>query len=175
MEAPDIIEKLRAEFGDAILQADVEAVDPFAVVQAERVHDIIQYLRDADDLMFDYLMSISGVDYQGIVEGDPLGVVYHLYSYQHRHTFVIKAQVPRDDPHCPTVSDLYGAANWQEREAFDLFGIVFDGHKDLRRILLPPQWEGHPMRKDWQEPETILGISTVRKSLRERLAEKNNG
>jgi len=174
MEAPEIIEKIRSRFEDTVVESDVEAVDPFAVVRAETIHDLIQYMRDTDGLKFDYLMSISGVDYQGIREGAELGVVYHLYSYTHRHTFVIKTLVSREDPHVPTIMDLYGAANWQEREAFDLFGIIFDGHSDLRRILLPPGWEGHPMRKDWQEPETIFGISTSRKSLREKLAEKHN-
>lgn len=175
MEAPEIIEKLRSEFADAIVEADIEAIDPFAIVRAEDIHGLIKYMRDTDGLKFDYLMSISGVDYQGIREEAELGVVYHLYSYTHRHTFVIKTLVNRDGPHVPSIMDLYGIANWHEREAFDLFGIIFDGHSDLRRILLPPQWKGHPMRKDWEGPETILGISTSRKSLREKLAEKDNG
>jgi len=174
MEAPEIVEKIRSKFTDAIVEADIEAVDPFAIIKPEGVHECIRYLHDETGLKFDYLMSITGVDFQGIREEAELGVVYHLYSYKHRHTFVIKTLVNREDPHVPTIMDLYDAANFQEREAFDLFGIIFDGHSDLRRILLPPQWEGHPMRKDWEEPETILGISTTRKTLRERLAEKNN-
>ena len=179
MEAPEIVERLKSALGDAVVDENIETVDPFVVVAAEKLHDCIQYLKDEKDLQFDYLMSISGIDYLGIDDENRLGVVYHLYSYPRRHTFVVKTMVDRENPHVPSISDLYGIAQWQEREAFDMFGIIFDGNTDLRRILLPPEWEGHPMRKDWQEPEQILGISTARPSLRERMealkAEKSDG
>jgi len=75
-------------------------------------------------------------------------VVYHLFSYGHRHTFVLKVHLDREQPRVPTVEGVWGVANWHEREAYDLFGIVFEGHSDLRRILLPDDWVGWPLRKD---------------------------
>jgi len=98
-------------------------------------------------------MSLSGVDYK---EG--LAVAYHLYSMKHRHAVGLKTMLPREAPSLPTVDDVWPAANFQEREAFDLLGIVFEGSKDLRRILLPPDWEGHPLRKDYKYPEFYHGI-----------------
>ena len=179
MEAPEIIERLKSAMGDAVTDANVEVVDPYVVIDPARIHDCIAFLRDKKDLKFDYLMSLAGIDYMGISEANELGVIYHLYSYEHRHTIVVRTMVDREDPKLPSISDLYGAAQWQEREAFDMYGIVFDGNPDLRRILLPPGWEGYPMRNDWKEPDEILGISTQRRSLRERLealkAENNDG
>ena len=85
-------------------------------------------------------------------------VVYHLYSYTHRHKFVLKVQLPREDPSVPTVEGVWGVAKWQERESYDFYGIQFTGHSDLRRILLPDDWEGHPLRKDWVDPEYYHGL-----------------
>ncbi len=92
-------------------------------------------------------------------------VVYHLFSYRHRHAVVVKAAASRDAPTLPTVSTVWRAAIWQEREIFDLLGVVFTGHPDLRRILLPEDWVGHPLRKDYVEPTEYHGISTKRESL----------
>ena len=85
-------------------------------------------------------------------------VVYHLFSYEHRHKFVLKVHLPREGAHVPTVEGTWAVANWHEREAYDLFGIVFDGHSDLRRILLPDDWVGHPLRKDWVDPDFYNGM-----------------
>ena len=85
-------------------------------------------------------------------------VVYHLYSYRHDHLFVLKVLLPRDDAAVPTVENVWAVANWHEREAYDMFGIVFEGHSDLRRILLPDDWVGHPLRKDWVDPEFYNGM-----------------
>jgi NADH-quinone oxidoreductase subunit C len=102
-------------------------------------------------------MCLSAVDYPK--ETPPrMEVVYHVFSYTHRHRFVLKAHLPREDAHVPTVERVWGVANWHEREAYDMFGIVFDGHSDLRRILLPDDWVGHPLRKDWVDPEFYNGM-----------------
>ena len=98
-------------------------------------------------------MCLSGVDYK-----DKFAVAYHLHSMKHRHAIGMKAFLPRETPSLPTVDDVWPAANFQEREAFDLFGIVFEGSKDLRRILLPEDWEGHPLRKDYKYPDFYHGI-----------------
>jgi NADH-quinone oxidoreductase subunit C len=89
-------------------------------------------------------------------------VVYHVYSYEKKHRIVLKCFLDRADPVLPTVQEVWRAANWQERECFDLLGVLFDGHPDLRRLLLPDDWEGHPLRKDYTEPDHYHGIPTVR-------------
>ena len=101
-------------------------------------------------------MCLSGVDLSP--EDEDLSVVYHLFSDVHLHKVVIKAVVSKENPHLPTVENTWKTANWHEREAYDLFGIVFDGHSDLRRILLPDDWEGHPLRKNYKEPDTYRGM-----------------
>jgi NADH-quinone oxidoreductase subunit C len=92
-------------------------------------------------------------------------IVYHLMSYALRHHFVLKANASRDNPVVATVSSVWSAADWQEREVFDLLGVTFEGHPDLRRILMPEDWPGHPLRKDFVEPQEYHGIPTSRESL----------
>ena len=101
--------------------------------------------------------------------GETLTCVYHLYSYAHRHTLVLKAATPRATAHLPSCVAVWACADWYEREAYDLFGVVFDGHPDLRRLLLPDDWAGHPMRKDWKEGPTYNGIPTTRDNTLELL------
>jgi NADH-quinone oxidoreductase subunit C len=105
---------------------------------------------------------MSGVDF--LKEGK-LQVVSHLYSYPHRHSLVVKVDVPRENPTLPSLEGVWKAANWQEREIYDLVGVIFTDHSDLRRILMPEDWVGHPLRKDFVEPEDYHGISTRRESL----------
>ncbi|MGE5248424.1 MAG: NADH-quinone oxidoreductase subunit C, partial [Verrucomicrobiota bacterium] len=123
------------------------------VVDAGKIKEIARFAKDDPALSFDCLMSLSGVDYK-----DRFAVAYHLFSMKHRHAIGLKAMLGRETPSLPTVDDVWPAANFQEREAFDLLGIVFEGSKDLRRILLPPDWEGHPLRKDYKYPEFYHGI-----------------
>ncbi|MBP2669686.1 MAG: hypothetical protein H6Q80_1888, partial [Deltaproteobacteria bacterium] len=117
------------------------------------VKEVARFLKQDPALAFDSLMCLSGVDYK-----DRFAVAYHLHSLSHRHAVGVKAFLPRENPSLPTVDDVWPAANFQEREAYDLFGIVFEGSKDLRRILLPDDWEGHPLRKDYKYPESYHGI-----------------
>jgi NADH-quinone oxidoreductase subunit C len=147
MEPAQIIERVKAQFGAAVRDAKAGSPDPFVLVDPEQVVAIGRFLRDTPELDFKSLMCLSGVDY-----GDRLGVVYHLHSFTHRHRFCIKADLPREAAALPSVTSVWAAANWHEREAYDLLGIRFDGHPDLRRILLPDDWEGHPLRKDYQFP-----------------------
>jgi NADH-quinone oxidoreductase subunit C len=102
-------------------------------------------------------MCLSVVDYPK--ETPPrLEVVYHLWSYEHAHGFVLKVHLPREDPRVPTVENVWAVANWHEREGFDMFGVTFVGHSDPRRILLPDDWEGYPLRKDWVDPDFYNGM-----------------
>lgn len=151
----EIIEKVKARFGADVLDATIDGViDPFIKVSPASVKDIALFLRDTDELLFDALMCLSGVDYTG----GKLGVVYHLHSMKWNHKIVLKVEVPVENPHVQSVESVWKTANWHEREAFDLIGIVFDGHPDLRRILMPYDWEGHPLRKDYQVPEYYNGM-----------------
>ncbi len=162
MDAGAIHERLKARFGASVGDCEQKAKDPFILIQPAAIAEVCRFLHDEPDLRFDCLSNQSGVDYKakGVIE-----VVYHLYSYPHRHWIVLKVDAPRDTPVVPTVEGVWKAANWLEREIFDLLGVGFDGHSDLRRLLLPEDWIGYPLRKDFVEPEEYHGISTRRESL----------
>jgi NADH-quinone oxidoreductase subunit C len=173
MTAADILATLSAEFGDRIQATRLDAVDPYAVAAPAALFDVCRFLRDDPRLRFDILNCITGVDY---LEIDPkkvakagfephLEVVYHLSSFTHRHRFVLKVILPRWKegqagalPEVPSVTSLWSAADWHERETFDLCGVHFAGHPDLRRLLLAEDWVGHPLRKDYEYPLEYHGI-----------------
>ncbi len=121
--------------------------DPHIEVQKESIQEMALYLRDNPELSFDNLMCLSGIDHE-----ESLEVVYHLLSYQHRHRITLKTQCTKDDAVVPTVSLIWRTADWHEREAYDLVGIHFEGHPDHRRLLLPEDWVGHPLRKNYEPP-----------------------
>jgi NADH-quinone oxidoreductase subunit C len=157
MDAKAVHERLVSRFGDKITGANLEAASPFAVVAADAIVEVATFCRDEAALAFDNLMCQSAVDYPK--ETPPrMEVVYHLLSYTHAHTFALKVHLPRENPAVATVEGIWGVANWHEREAYDMFGIVFLGHSDLRRILLPDDWIGFPLRKDWQDPDFYNGM-----------------
>jgi len=162
MDAAAIHQRLTAQFEAGVGPCDLQAKDPCVFVQPAAILDVCRFLRDTPDLDFDCLSNQSGVDYKakGVIE-----VVYHLFSFRHRHWIVLKVDVPRDQAVMPTVESVWKAANWQEREIYDLLGVTFDGHSDLRRLLMPEDWLGYPLRKDFVEPEEYHGISTRRESL----------
>jgi len=163
LNANEIHARLGARFGDAIGDLAGARRDNFcASVTPAAIADVCRLTKDDPELAFDCLSNLSGVDYpkRGVIE-----IVYNLYSYRHRHLFALKVGAPRDNPVVPTVSAVWAHADWQEREAFDLLGVTFTGHPDLRRILMPEDWPGHPLRKDFVEPEEYHGISTSRESL----------
>ena len=122
-------------------------------------------LRRDPRLQFEQLCCLSGVDLQRLPEAGPtddLCCVYDLYSLALRHSLRIKVRTPRAQPEVPSVESLWGVASFFEREIFDLYGVVFTGHHDLRRLLLPPDWVGNPMRKDYVYPETYGGVALKR-------------
>jgi NADH-quinone oxidoreductase subunit C len=155
MEQKEIFEHLKTKFGDAIIEfKEDKPVDNYIIVSPNKIDEVCLYLRDFDQFQFDFLSCLSGVDY---ADGN-LGVTYHLFSFAKRHKINLKVLVPKDAPNVKTVSQIWETANWHEREAYDMIGIIFDGHKDLRRILLEEDWEGHPLRKDFQVPEFFHGM-----------------
>jgi len=150
-------ERLVGRFGERITGANLEAASPYTVVASDGLLEVAAFCKSDHDFAFDNLMCLSAVDWPK--ENPPrMEVVYHLLSYKHGHTFALKVYLPRESPTVHTVESVWGVANWHEREAYDLFGIVFVGHSDLRRILLPDDWVGHPLRKDWQDPDFYNGM-----------------
>ncbi len=146
----------------------VEAKDPFVVLPAECLTKVCEALKGDPSLAFDYLIDITAVDYPA---ENLLRAVYHLWSLDHGHAFKLKVELPRQGARLPSVCALWPAANWLEREVFDLFGITFDGHPDLRRIMMPDDWVGHPLLKDFKESGGYHGISNVRPSPLQRYLE----
>ena len=147
---------LRQRFDEAVTAFDADAMDPTVTVKASAIRDVATLLRGEPDLLFDSLMCLSGMDYGE--EQNRVGVVYHLHSTALRHAITVRVELPRQGGVVPTVSDIWRTAEWHEREAFDLFGMHFDQHPDHRRILLPDDWEGHPLLKDYEVQEFYQGI-----------------
>jgi len=162
LEAETIHALLRDRFVGAVGDLTGKGRDASVTVPPAALVEVCRHCRSEPALAFDCLSNLSGVDYP---KREVIQVVYHLYSYTHRHAFVLKVDAPRDAPAVPSVAGIWSHAEWQEREVFDLLGVAFEGHPDLRRLLMPEDWPGHPLRKDFVEPEEYHGISTSRESL----------
>lgn len=139
---------LRADFGHLIEEIREAAGEVTVIVRREGLIELLAFLRDDTRFSFNYLSDLSGVDL-GEFASPRFAVAYHLYSLDHNHRLRIKVLLEEDDAVVPTAVGVWSAANWQEREVYDMFGVHFDGHPDLRRILMPADYEGHPLRKDF--------------------------
>lgn len=146
-EVADTLERAYPDFGDAILRVVVDRGEITFHVRREKLVALCQVLRDDPGLRFELCSSVSGVDYLGT----PLRLhsVYHLTSMTYRRRIRLEVAVSVEDPHVPSVTGVYPTADWQERETYDMFGIVYDGHPALTRIMMPDDWEGFPQRKDY--------------------------
>jgi len=152
----EIYAKLSSKFGDKILEFMEEGTQNLtAVVDAGSVAKIITYLRDDESLQFDSLMNLAGHDAGAEEE---LSVIYHLYSTELKQYITLKTFTSREEPSVASVSEIHRTADWHEREAFDLYGIIFEGHPDLKRILMEDDWEGFPLRKDYVPAEFYRGM-----------------
>ena len=136
---------LRDKFPEAVLESQEVAGVPTFIVRAEDVVEVCAFLKETPELGFDYLMSLTAVDWP-----EHMDVVYHLYSIPHKRYATLKVKLGREKPVIRSVSSVWMAANWQEREVYDMFGIKFEGHPDLRRILTVEGFEGYPLRKDFE-------------------------
>lgn len=159
MKQPEeIFDYLKEQVGDEVIEFVGEKLgQPWIIVQAKSVKNISKMLRDDEMLRFNTLMCLSGVHFPNEEE---LGVTYHLHSTTIGHTLVMKVRVPVSFPNVPSVESVWKTADWHEREAWDMVGIVFEGHPDHRRILCPDDWEGHPLRKDYVQQEMYMGVTT---------------
>ncbi|MEU0790990.1 NADH-quinone oxidoreductase subunit C [Amycolatopsis sp. NPDC005961] len=133
---------------EAILQTTVDRGEITFYVDREKLAEIAKVLRDDGGLRFELLSSVSGVDY-GVDVPQRLHAVYHFTSLTYRRRIRLEVTLDVEDAHVPSLVGIYPTADWQEREAWDMFGIVFDGHPALTRILMPDDWDGHPQRKDY--------------------------
>lgn len=155
MDINDIYNLLKKVFEDGIgeLKTGIP-VEDCIYVEAGKIEAVCFFLRDEERLQFDALMCLSGVD----KDKTTLTTVYHLYSYALKQRLTIKVDVPKDNPVVQSVYQVWSTAEWHERESFDLLGIKYEGNPDLRRILLPEDWEGHPLLKDYKVQEFYNGM-----------------
>ena len=160
-----ILADLRERFSAAVVETHDQHGDDTAVVRRESLVAILRHCRDVPALAFDMLTDLTAVDsvkFPGREDGPRFEVVYHLYSLAHNHRLRVKVRVEEDDAVAPTVVPLWPIANWLEREVWDMFGIRFDGHPDLKRLLLYEEFVGHPLRKDYpiNRRQPLIGPAT---------------
>jgi NADH-quinone oxidoreductase subunit C len=154
MTFDEVFQLAQAKFPTGCLEKVDTKPDPYIKVAPEQVREILKFFRD--ELQFETLGNLGGLDYPQI---PAFCVHYHPVSYVHKMVVCLKTYLPRTDQAAlPSVSDLYKAANWLERETYDMFGIQFTGHPDHRRILMPEDWVGFPLRKDYVTPDYYNGM-----------------
>jgi NADH-quinone oxidoreductase subunit C len=149
MKAQEIALLLTEHFCNEVLESNSDTINPYSVIDAAAILQVCQFMRDDRRVLMDHLELLGGTDYKDRIE-----VIYILFSMRHRHRYTLKCRLPREYASIHTVESVWAVANWHEREAYDMFGIVFEGHSDLRRILCPDDWEGYPLRKDYKFPKS---------------------
>jgi len=151
MDSLQIAKMIEEKFAGQVLETTTCAGQVGVSLRKDQIKDVCLFLRDEPSIKMDHLADLTAVDYSKY-PGDPgprFEVVYNMISTTYRHRIRLKVRLPEDDPRIDTVSSVWQTANWHERETYDLMGITFDGHPDLRRILLPDDWEGYPLRKEY--------------------------
>jgi NADH-quinone oxidoreductase subunit C len=156
---PEIAALITAQFPKAILGEDLESTPKALIIDESHLHKVMAFLHSDEHTYFDSLSCLTAID--NGKEAGTMEVVYNLYSIPKNIVLMIKVTLLRENPVVDSVADIWRTANWHEREAFDLFGIQFSNHPDLRRILLPNDWEGHPLRKDYIEQDKYHGMTVV--------------
>ncbi|MGH2724061.1 MAG: NADH-quinone oxidoreductase subunit C [Actinomycetota bacterium] len=142
MRTDDLAERLRRRWDDVLVARGEVTV----TTSRDELRQAVTWLRDQGDLSFGFLSDVSCTDWPG--REPRIWMAYHLYSMEHRHRVRVKVGLPGDDLRAPSLVSVFPAADWQEREVYDFYGVTFEGHPDLRRILMPDDWEGYPLRKD---------------------------
>jgi len=147
-EVADDLERAFPEFGAAIEKVVVDRNELTLYVKRDHLRAVALTLRNTESLRFEMCMGVNGVHYPDEKDRE-LHAVYELLSLTHNRRVRLEVAVPDSDPHLPSLVEVWGGVNWHERETFDMFGIIFDGHPGLTRILMPDDWQGHPQRKDY--------------------------
>ncbi len=147
-DVADSLERAMGEDSNAVEKVVIDRDEMTVFVRREDIVEVVQAMRDDPDLRFELCSGVSGVHYPNET-GRELHAVYHLLSMTHRRRIRLEVTAPDDDPHIPSVVSVYPTADWHERETYDFFGLIFDGHPSLTRILMPDDWPGHPQRKDY--------------------------
>jgi NADH-quinone oxidoreductase subunit C len=156
-QALDPVAAVREQFPQALLDVVQFSGETTLVIHPKEIVSVCRYLRDTNGLIYNFLSDISSVDYYpDYNRPGRFGVSYHLLSMLYNRRVRLKVYLSEDEPIVPTVTNVWAAANWLEREIYDMMGIIFEGHPDLRRVLLPDDWDGHPLRRD-----APLGYETV--------------
>ncbi|MFQ6607452.1 MAG: NADH-quinone oxidoreductase subunit C [Fidelibacterota bacterium] len=155
MDFTEQVNYINEHFREGFIDTGEEAPADHILVAPADWKNFAEFLRNDENLFFDALMCITGVDFG---EESDLGVIYNLHSMQHNHKIEIRIILPRENPVVPSVEQFWKIADWFERETFDMYGIEFEGHHNLCRILLPDDWEGYPLRKDYEFPSSYHGI-----------------
>jgi NADH-quinone oxidoreductase subunit C len=157
-----LVARLRGGVADAVLAAHAFRGDATAIVPREKLIEVCRFLRDDAELRFDMLVDVTAVDYLGRVPR--FEAVYHLYSLPLNHRIRIKVALDESDPRLPSLVPIWAGADWLERETWDLYGIVFEGHPDLRRIYLYEEFQGHPLRKDYpkEKRQPLIGPGSAK-------------
>jgi NADH-quinone oxidoreductase subunit C len=156
-----LLARLVARFPAAVLSSHGFRGDATAIVDRAAFVDVCRFLRDDPEMAFDLLSDVTAVDYYG--RRPRFEAVYHLYSLEKNHRLRVKVPIEEDDAHLPSVVPIWAGADWLERETFDMYGIRFDGHPNLKRIYLYEQFEGHPLRKDYpkEKRQPLIGPGAV--------------
>lgn len=151
MDPVQIARMIEEKFPGQVLGTTTHAGQLGVMLRKDMIGDICRYLRDEPLIKMDHLADLTAVDYSAYPgdTGPRFEVVYNLISISYHHRIRLKVRLPEEEPKIDTVTSVWITANWHERETYDLMGIVFNGHPDLRRILLPDDWEGHPLRKEY--------------------------
>jgi NADH-quinone oxidoreductase subunit C len=147
-----VLERLKTNFADSIGDANEFRGELTLVIPKERIVEICKFLKEDQELRFELLADLCGIDMNTPTKR--FGVIYNLYSYTNKYRMRLKTFTDEEHPTVPTVTGVWGTANWHERETFDMFGILFEGHPDLRRMYMPDEFEYHPLRKDFP----LMGI-----------------
>lgn len=161
MTAEEFKNLIDSKIGEGVVLSIDENAKPKAIViDSTKVEVVMALLKDDGSSFCDLLSCLTAIDNGS--EANTMEVIYNLYSIPLEHSIMVKTILSRERPEIESVSHLWKTADWHEREAYDLFGITFNNHPDLRRILMPADWEGHPMLKDYEEPATYRGMKTIR-------------
>jgi NADH-quinone oxidoreductase subunit C len=147
-EVADELERAFPEFGAAIEKVVIDRNELTLYVKRDHLRAVALTLRNTESLRFEMCMGVNGVHYPDETDRE-LHAVYELLSLTHNRRIRLEVALPDSDPHLPSLVEVWGGVNWHERETFDMFGIIFDGHPGLTRILMPDDWQGHPQRKDY--------------------------